>query len=473
MFLKNVKPEILTNVSIRTRLTLFYSLAAFTLLTVIALFLYWETTNILYKADYQFLSDEVESIQSILQNKHIDLTVLKQTVIEVPTQSTDSIYRYYTRIFDGNNQIMVETPGASIALPADSKIKFTNMPTNKKNYRRYSNQDTNYLLIQAPVHIGNSQNGIIQIALDISYQHTIMSDRKFLLTALLMSALCSLFLGFFIAHRGMKSLYALTDTVKQITITSLHQRTDPQSLPKELKPLGLAFNQMLDRIESSFVRLIQFSSDLAHELRIPVNNLIGETEITLSRDHSIDEYQQVLVSNMEEYHRISQLIENILFLSRAENPQLEIQKASLNIHEEIAVVCDYYQAMADEKRIKITYEGNAILNVNSIMFRRMISNILSNALKYTNPDGWIRFILTDLHDHIQINVSDNGIGIPAQHLPKIFDRFYRVDSARSQQSGGIGLGLAIVKSIADLHHGNISISSDMNKGTTICLTFPK
>lgn len=473
MYLKNVKPEILTHISIRTRLTLLYSLTAFTLLTVIALFLYWETTNILYKADYQFLSDEVESLQTLLQNKQINMTALKQSVIETPTQSTDSIYRYYIRIYDGNNQILIETPGSSIALPADSNLKYTNMRIYKRNYRRYSNHNTNYLLIQAPVHIDNNQNATIQIALDISYQHAIMSDRKFLISALLMSALCSLLLGFFIAHRGMQSLYTLTDTVKQITISSLHQRTDPRSLPKELKPLGVAFNQMLDRIESSFVRLIQFSSDLAHELRIPVNNLIGETEITLSRDHSIEEYQQVLISNMEEYHRISQLIENILFLSRAENPQLEIQKTLLNIHDEIAVVCDYYQAMADEKGIKVTYEGNGILNINSIMFRRMVSNILSNALKYTNADGWIRFLITDLNDHIQIDVVDNGIGIPAKHLPKLFDRFYRVDSARSQQSGGIGLGLAIVKSIADLHHGIITISSEVNKGTTICLTFPK
>jgi two-component system heavy metal sensor histidine kinase CusS len=473
MFLKSVKPGIIKKTSIRSRLTLFYSLAAFTLLTLITLFLYWETINILYKADYQFLSDEVETLQYILQNKHPNLTALKQEVIDYPTKPGDSIYRHYIRVFDENNKMLIETPGMSSILPVTNPDVHANKRLLKRNYRWYSNRDNKYLLIQSPVRLGNNAYGYLQIALDISYQHAVFSDRKFLIVALLASALCSLLLGFFIAHRGMRSLYVLTDTVKKITVTSLHQRIDPRSLPKELAALGNAFNQMLDRIESSFVRLKQFSSDLAHELRIPVNNLIGETEITLSRGHTVDEYQQVLISNLEELHRISQLIENILFLSRAENPQLEIQKTLLNLHDEIGVVCDYYQAMADEKNISVSCEGQAELRVNSIMFRRMISNILSNALKYTPSGGWIRFAITTYQNIVQITLRDNGIGIASEHLPKIFDRFYRVDSARSQHSGGIGLGLSIVKSIVDLHQGKISITSEVDKGTTICLTFHK
>lgn len=442
-------------------------------LTVITVFLYWETTNILHKADYQFLSDEVDSIQYTLQNKNINLATLKQEIIEVPTQRGDSIYKYYIRLFDAKNQVMMETPGISNILLPDSNLNITHSHIYKKNYRWYSNNHTNYLLIQAPIKFANNQFGAVQIVLDITYQHTIVSDKKYLIIALVTSAISSLLLGFLIAHRGMKSLYALTNTVKKITATSLHQRIDPKTLPKELNPLGEAFNQMLNRIESSFVRLKQFSSDLAHELRIPINNLIGETEITLSRNHSIPEYQQVLASNLEEYQRISHLIENILFLSRAENPQLEIPKILLKVQDEIAVVCEYYQAMAEEQSISITYTGKAELRGNSIMFRRMISNLLSNSLKYTDKNGYIRIVISSHYNYIKITLSDNGIGIPQEHLPKIFDRFYRVDSARSQQSGGSGLGLAIVKSIVDLHQGEISITSQPDEGTTVSLSFPR
>jgi len=443
---------------------------------VIALFLYWVTINILYKADYQFLSDEVDTVQYILHNKAYNVSALKQAVIDTPSERNGSIYRYYIRVSDDKGQLIIATPGMESIL-AVSKAAATNTTDllAKKRYWWYENNDTNYLVIQSPVQLGIKNNfGKIQIALDISYQHKVVSDRKKLGIALLAGTILVLFLGFFIAHRGMRSLYVLTETAKMITATSLHQRIDPKSWPTELGTLGIAFNQMLDRIESSFIRLKQFSSDLSHELRIPINNLIGETEITLSRAHSIDEYQQVLTSNLEELQRISQLIESMLFLSRAENPQLDIHKTLLNVHEEIAFVFDYYQTMAEEKNIRISYEGNGQLLGNSIMFRRMISNVLSNSLNYTPPGGTIHFsIIESDKDTLHIIASDNGIGIPEEHLPKIFDRFYRVDSSRSPQPGGTGLGLAIVKSIVELHSGTISITSQAEKGTALFFSFSK
>jgi two-component system heavy metal sensor histidine kinase CusS len=463
----------LSKISIRTRLTLFYSLAAFILLTVIALFLYWESINILYKADYQFLSDEVDTIQYILHNKSVNQSELKREVLELSIKPDDTIYRYYIRIINENEKTVIQTPGLEKILPFDKSYSKNSHSLSRKNYRWYTNNNTNYLIIQSPIFLTEKKLGIIQIVLDISYQHAVISDRKIFIFVIFGSTLCSLLLGLFITHRGIKSLYVLTETARKITATSLHQRIDPKSWPKELRTLGVAFNQMLDRIESSFVRLKQFSSDLAHELRIPINNMIGETEITLSRLHNINEYQQVLMSNLEELQRVTQLIENILFLSRAENPQLEIKKNLLDIKHEIDAICEYYLPMADEKNIAVSCEGNAYLSADPIMFRRTISNILSNALKYTPPGGQIDIRIALVQNQVQIILSDNGIGISAEHLPKIFDRFYRVDTARSQQSGGTGLGLAIVKSIVDLHQGTISITSHLEKGTRICLVFPK
>lgn len=446
-----------------------YSVAAFSLLTAITIFLYWESINILYKADYQFLADEVESLQYALSADTIDMDDLKQQVIHAPTQLDASIYKYYTRIIDNNNNVLIETPG----IP-DIHIKKTSIHTHitKPIYRWYSHDNTKYLFIQAPFKYHNNAHGTIQIILNISWQHAIISDRKYLTLALFFSALCSILLGFYITQRGMKSLYTLTDQVKNITATSLHQRIDPETLPKELKKLGLAFNETLDNIEASFVRLKQFSSDLAHELRMPINNLIGETEIVLARHHSLAEYQQVMMSNLEEYQRISHLIENILFLSRAENPQLELEKSPIQVDYEIAFICEYYEAMAEDKNISVKLEGKATVYANPVMFRRMISNLLSNALKYTANNGWVRFFIYTDNDNVHITLSDSGIGIAAEHLPKIFDRFYRVDAARSQESGGTGLGLAIVKSIVDMHHGSISIKSKPQHGTIISIILP-
>lgn len=472
MYLKNADTH---TGSITTRLTLFYSFATFLLITIIALFMYGTTVHILHRANYQFLSNEVDILRKLLQHKSVSRLVLEQKVIEVPYTETGSVYHYYIRILDDKNRLVIETPQMDKVFRNISFFQKTDRPLTKETDWWNSTNGHNYLLIQSPATYGaTNQTWWIQIALDISYQQTLISKyRSMLIASLTIATLFAIFLGYWIARNGLRSLYELTEATKKITASSLYQRIDPESWPKELKALGMAFNQMLERIEESFSQLAQFSADLAHELRTPVNNLMGQTEILLSRSCSVEEYQQVLGSNLEELHRISQIIDNLLFLSRTENPKLEIKKAALDIANEIHLICDFYQAMADEKNIKVTCEGNAILQANSVMFRRMISNILSNALKYTPTGGFIAMKIKEMNGHVHITVNDNGIGIAAEHLPKIFNRFYRTDAARSQHSGGTGLGLAIVKSIIELHHGTISITSEPGKGTLVLLVFPK
>jgi two-component system heavy metal sensor histidine kinase CusS len=472
MSLKNVKSWLNDHFSIRANLTILYSLAAFALLGLISLFLYWETLNLLHRADYQFLSDEADAIQQFVNGKKIDLNLLKKDIVDLPTQHNESIFRYYTRLYKSDGQVLLETPGIETVFPLSTASVLAEKHFTDKKYFWHKTDTSKYLVIQSRIHYPDDTNGIVQIVLDVSFQHEVMSDRSFVIFILITSAVCSLLLGFIVTHRGMRSLYTLTDTVKNISVKSLHQRVDPQTLPKDLRELGVAFNQMLDRMESSITRLKQFSSDLAHELRTPIHNLIGETEIVLSRPHHLEEYQHLLVSNIEEYQRISQLIENILFLSRAENPQLAIQKTRISVQNEIALICEFYDIMADEKQIAITYSGDAELYADIIMFRRMISNLLTNAIKYTPNNGAINIVVTQALQDVIITIKDNGIGIDQKHIPLLFDRFYRVDSARSQESGGVGLGLAIVKSIVDLHQGQIEIESEPNSGTTVRIKFP-
>ncbi len=236
--------------------------------------------------------------------------------------------------------------------------------------------------------------------------------------------------------------------------------------------LGIAYNQMLDRIEDSVEKLIQFSDDIAHELRTPINNLMGEAEIILSRAATHEEYQQVTGSILEELTRIYQIVENILFLARAENPQMELQKAPINVAAATQMMVRFYQAMADEKNIKIMIEGDEVIVANEIMFRRLMGNLLSNAIKYSNNNDVIHIAIMPMSDSVQITVKDNGIGIAAEHVPMLFQRFFRSDISRSQLSGGTGLGLAIAKSIVDLHSGTIAVRSVVNGGTTFTILLP-
>jgi two-component system heavy metal sensor histidine kinase CusS len=476
MLLKNVKTFFSQTRSITTRLTFFYALATFILLIVIALFLYFAMIGILYQNNSQFLSDEIDVIKYLLASNDHDQSALNHEVRDVPFVLAGSIHHYSIRVIDNANHVVMQTPGMRERMRDAGFFNKISKEIGKRSEWWYSANGDKYLLMESAVRLGKDPKDVwlIQASLDVSDQHAAIDlYRKRAITVLVGGELFAIFIGYLIARRGLRRLYELTDTTKKITATSLNQRIATKSWPKELRKLGLAFNQMLDRIEVAFSHLTQFSDDLAHELRTPVNNLMGQTEIALTSQSLPEEYAQVLESNLEELQRISQIIENILFLARAENPQLDLKKVQLNVEDEISMVCEFYQAMADDKNIKVSMVGKAAIFANQVMFRRMISNILSNALKYTPANGTVDFSIRETDQQVEIKLHDTGIGIPAEHLPKILNRFYRVDPARSQHTGSVGLGLAIVKSIVYLHEGTMLVNSEPGDGTTILLEFPK
>jgi two-component system heavy metal sensor histidine kinase CusS len=272
----------------------------------------------------------------------------------------------------------------------------------------------------------------------------------------------------------MRPVLQITRAAQRITATQLNERIGPAQWPGELVALAQAFDEMLMRLEDSFARLSQFSSDLAHELRTPINNLMGEAEVALSKNRSAEEYRQVIESGLEEYTRLSRMIDGLLFLARAESADTQIDRTSFDAREVLEAVREFYEALAKEKGIEVTCQGNSLINADPTLFRRAMSNLLSNALQYT-PQGGMIFLRVEKADaqSIKVSISDTGIGISPEHLSKVFDRFYRADPARSQYSQGTGLGLSIVKSIMELHHGTVHITSEPSKGTTITLCFPQ
>ena len=290
-----------------------------------------------------------------------------------------------------------------------------------------------------------------------------------IIIALLVGSLIAIFLGYVIARNGLRRMREFEDKMEKMTADSLHERINQNEWPKELKNLGIKFNSMMDRIQSSFTQLSRFSSDIAHELRTPINNLRGVTEVALTNHHYSDEYRQLLETYMSEYQYLSKLIDSLLFLARSEHGQHVLNKELLNMQTEISNICSFYQAMADENNIELTCKGDATLYADSTLFKRAISNLIANAIQYVDANGKITILIESIHQWVKITIQDTGIGIDHEHLPRIFDRFYRVDSSRSTQSGGLGLGLAIVKSIMDLHQGEIAVESKLNAGTTVSL----
>jgi two-component system heavy metal sensor histidine kinase CusS len=200
---------------------------------------------------------------------------------------------------------------------------------------------------------------------------------------------------------------------------------------------------------------------------------MGEVEVALSRERSAQEYSRVLESSLEECSRLSRMIDSLLFLARAENTELKIEACWFDATKEIRAVLDFYEALSSEEGIELQAQGKSALYGDVILFRRALSNLLANALRYTPRGGRICVtIQNESEQTVEVRIADTGSGIPPEHLPKIFDRFYRVDPSRSQHPEGTGLGLALVRSIMELHGGSVKVESEVGKGTTFALIFP-
>ena len=302
----------------------------------------------------------------------------------------------------------------------------------------------------------------VAVALDISHHRDFMASfRKSLWIFVAFGVLLTGLLGWFDAQRGLAPVRNIAQVAKGISATRLGDRLPGESVPAELADLATSFNDMLDRLEDSFRRLSDFSSDLAHELRTPVSNLMTQTHVALSRSRSVEEYREILYSNLEEYDRLARMIADMLFLAKADNGLIVPHRENIDLATQVDELIGFYEALADEQGVRVSRIGSGSISGDRLMIRRAISNLLSNAIRHTPRDGAIKVEVRDLgNDGIRITVENPGLAIPPEHLPRLFDRFYRVDSCRQRNGEGAGLGLAITKSIVEAHGGTISVFAE-------------
>lgn len=312
----------------------------------------------------------------------------------------------------------------------------------------------------------------IAIAQDISHHEIFMRDfRRTLALVTALAALLTAALGWAATRAGLRPLRRVALLAAGIEASRLNARLPESHVPAEIEALAAAFNAMLARLEDSFRRLSEFSSDIAHELRTPVSNLMTQTQVALAGAHNgeanADKYREILYSNLEEYERMAQMIADMLFLAQADNGLLKPTRAEIDLSAEVRALFDYFDAWAEERRVTLALEDfsqgvSVPLSGDRLMLRRALSNLLVNAIRHA-PGGatvWVR--LTADRDEIRVVVENPGPEIPPEHLPRLFDRFYRVDPARQRSGEGAGLGLAIVKSIVEAHSGHVQVTSSEN-----------
>ena len=252
---------------------------------------------------------------------------------------------------------------------------------------------------------------------------------------------------------------------------SLSQRISSSDLPTELYELAEEFNEMMDRIDAGYRRLQEFSGELAHEMRTPVSTLMGRTQVALSHTRTSAEFRDVLEGNVEELERLSRLISDMLFIARADHNETPLQQEHIDLAEVTLTVADYLSLIADERGIAVTVSGTAGVMADRLLVERAITNLLSNAIRHAFENSELSIVIASDEKNTTLSVTNQGEGIAAVHLQRIFDRFYRIDSARARIEGGTGLGLAIVRSIMTAHGGQVTARSLLGAKTTFTLEF--
>lgn len=306
----------------------------------------------------------------------------------------------------------------------------------------------------------------VAVATSINFHlHYLDSFRNYLKIIMIVACLIAVLATWIAVYQGHAPLRRISREIRRIKSDQLYIRLDPNSVPVELTELAVSFNDMLKRLEDGFKRLSNFSADIAHELRTPITNLKTQTEVVLSQGRNIDQYREILYSNLEEYESMAKMVGDMLFLAQADNNQLKLTFTEINLATEIHDLFDYFEAWAEEKSVSMQLTGDAVfINGDRRMIRRALSNLISNAIGYTPAGYAIKISIGSRVDVSNkeiaiIRVENPSAVIDSEHLPRLFDRFYRVDPSRQHKGGGAGLGLAIVKSIIEGHGGVISVYS--------------
>lgn len=313
---------------------------------------------------------------------------------------------------------------------------------------------------------------LVQVAYNDDESETLLARfGRRIFELLIYTAAVSAVLGGWIVRRGLRPLRVMSAAISSITATNLDARIADGTLPSDLRQLARAFDDMLGRLRSAFEQLSRFSSDLAHEFRSPITSLVSAASVMLLRERSVLEYQETLAVVVEDGERLSRLVSSMLFLARAENAKQALDIERISILEQLQLLTEAYALVAEERGVRIESGGEGEVDADVVLLRSALSNLLTNALRYTPAGGSVTLSSRVRGAGVEILVVDTGCGIAADHLPHLFERFYRVDSARSE-SDRSGLGLALVRSIAELHGGRVEVRSALGEGSCFSLWIP-
>ncbi len=455
--------------SLTLRLALIFALLAFALLATLGVALYRELERELIRRDDAQLISRVDQLRNLLNDSNtLDLIKTKPELFQNMLGNRESVLSIAA---PGQKPLLLVNP-ANIDLPAIT-------PVPKDHVLALS--DVQHLpgingvpFSTLAVSIDSGDLGSLQVT-----SGRLMTERtamlaSYRLSVYVLASIAAIILalaGYLLVYRGLLPLRRLARHAEGIGVGNLTERLDSHGAPKELLPMIDSFNTMLERLAKGFVQLGQVSTDMAHELRTPINNLLGETQVALQQNRSIEGYQHLLASNVEELERLARMLDNMLFLARTDPAAALRQRQALSAADEVERIADYFEGLASDVDMSIHATGEGVIWAEPMLLRRALANLCANAIKYGAPGCELVIQATPSAEGIYLRVSNSGETIAAEHLARLFERFYRVDESRERSAQSNGLGLSIVATIMQLHNGRYSVTSE-NGVTCFELFFP-
>lgn len=443
--------------SISLRLALWFALASALLLGAIGVYLYRSLERQIAWRDDGALVGRVDRMRTLVDDSaSIEALQRRPQLYANMLGNRDSVLW----LIDAGGRALIEINPARLplpALPATRAIRLADAHATRLAWVDVEHKGRRFTLVAGKMLAER--------------EHMLAGYRATLALALALGAVLAFALGWLISRHGLRPVRQLAAQAAAIDVQDLHVRLGGKGEAAELRGLTLALDGMLERLAEGFARLSRFSEDLAHEMRTPLNNLMGHTQQTLNQARTVAEYQDLLASSQEEYERLARMIDSMLFLARSEQPGAAILREPIELAGLAAQLVDYFEGMADERGVVFAVQADGVLLADRALVQRAMANLLANALRYGAPDGVVTLSARADGDALELAVHNTGEAIPAQHHARLFDRFYRCDPARSKPGDSGGLGLAIVQSIMHLHGGSVSMRSGA-EGTWFTLRFP-
>lgn len=457
----------LQNLSLRWRLTALYVALLAGVLILFSLAVYVALSRSLIESEDDALQNLALLLDSTISTPG-DSGKLRLDNSEQTVQARDRFVRLYDRdgeVFD-NSSIVGEVdliqPGLLQANQGEQH--FDTVTINDERFR----------VLSAPVRRNDRVVGVLQVAqlLDET-DRTLYRLLLILVTAVPVTLIIASQGGAFLAGRALAPIDQLTRTAQRISAQDLSQRLGTPARNDELGRLSLTFDSMIGRLDQAFRQQRQFTADASHELRTPLTALRGQIEVALSQPRSTDEYRSVLESALAQTERMSRLVASLLTLARADAATLPLHYEPLNLSDLVMGVAEQMQPLADERKVRLEVDAAPVpLLADEDRLLQVLLNLVDNALNHTSAGGTVTIACAAQDQHALVTVRDTGVGIAAEHLPRIFDRFYRVDTARSRERGGTGLGLSIARMLIESHGGQVAVESEPEAGSSFTIRLP-